>query len=202
MEAQLLPVCPTCCPIEFSPYYTPPRDWSTRLGSTIMWPPLVTSSREKRTLWQCSLFAASMVLHHRTNLPSSLVWGTQILNGDFDHQTRQRLSIRDRSTQGLRFPSQRHESGIVGHLSSRRIHRCQYWKGDWRQNFSHARTLPPNAKHWKPFLTVLRQICVQHCCFFITRSWISSELYVSLIIISLSIIYPMCIVEYSSILCF
>jgi len=34
-QARLLPVCPTCCSIDFSPYYTLPRDWSTRLTSTI-----------------------------------------------------------------------------------------------------------------------------------------------------------------------
>jgi len=33
-----------------------------------------------------------MVLHHRTCLPSSLVWPTQILNGDFDYQ-KQRHSV-------------------------------------------------------------------------------------------------------------
>ena len=42
----------------------------------------------------------------------------------------------------------------VCHLSSRRLHHCQYSSGDWRQRFSHARTLPLNVE--QIFRTLLR----------------------------------------------
>jgi len=114
--------------------YTPPREWSTtRLESTITWlfySATSVGAGENSVPSGSARFSppARYCMHHCTCRPSSLAWPMQLLDGDFDHQTRWRLSFHDRSTRRVaivRFQSWRHESGTVCHPSSRHLHRCQ-----------------------------------------------------------------------------
>ena len=76
-------------------------------------------------------FHCQHCLHHRTSLMNSVQLQMMILEGGFDQLTRRRLSCRERSTRRLvtaRFRSRRHASGTVCHLSSRRLHHCQFFK--------------------------------------------------------------------------
>ena len=122
-----------------------------------------------------------------------------ILEGGFDQQTRRRLSFRERSTRRLvtvRFRSRRHASGTVCHLSSRRLHHCQYLSGDRKQSFSHAHTLPINAEQ------IFRTCRVKPAFIivFVTWPWSSSEQNVSLMALRRSfiiIIIVICLVGHS-----